>query len=535
MNAPDFCVFRFLPIPKTPKPTQEPFLLSPTEKALMGATNREIWRLYQEALHNHSNYEKTTETADLNPTTCTAEALVQAENNPLVATFWGGRCVIPVSEAHRRLHTYITGSAGSGKSEAMKAFIWHYLTKKTDTALVLIAPESDICQQVARFTPNLHNDRLVYINPLIDEIHFPCLNPFDFKDKAQISIFEAERRAMDFLAVFTELLEENDADLSAQMTTILQNVLPVLMKWENANIYDLLDFLDKEKCQKYIDFANLHFQDNYNLLNFINSFLKNEKNNPLDRTLSALHSRIYNLFSSSVLQAFLVGQSTIDLEALIAQKKLIIFDLPKGKLGRNTDIIGKMLVAQIKILAFKKNPAFSCHLFIDEMHNFITSSMLEILEECRKFRLHLTMAQQQFGQGVSESRIRNSIIGNTGIKLTGLNGDDSTLKALASSTGSDVDELKKHLHRGVFSLWQAGLNAPPEPPKFISIPRTTLGNKQGMSDEQWKAVKNLQISRFYRRLSQNAYLPSQTPPKRENEPLEDEIAVKPSERYLNHN
>ena len=109
MNAPDFCVFRFLPIPKTPKPTQEPFLLSPTEKALMGATNREIWRLYQEALHNHSNYEKTTETADLNPTTCTAEALVQAENNPLVATFWGGRCVIPVSEAHRRLHTYITG------------------------------------------------------------------------------------------------------------------------------------------------------------------------------------------------------------------------------------------------------------------------------------------------------------------------------------------------------------------------------------------------------------------------------------------
>ena len=110
----------------------------------------------------------------------------------------------------------------------------------------------------------------------------------------------------------------------------------------------------------------------------------------------------------------------------------------------------KMLVAQIKILAFKKNPAFSCHLFIDEMHNFITSSMLEILEECRKFRLHLTMAQQQFGQGVSESRIKNSIIGNTGIKLTGLNGDDSTLKALASSTGADVDELKKHLHRAFF-------------------------------------------------------------------------------------
>lgn len=42
------------------------------------------------------------------------------------------------------------------------------------------------------------------------------------------------------------------------------------------------------------------------------------------------------------------------------------------------------------------------------------------------------------------------------------------------------------------------------------------------------------VSRFYRRLSKNAYPPSQTPPKRENEPLEDEIA-KPSERHLNHN
>ncbi len=510
MNNPDFCVFRFLPEPEKPKPIQEPFSLSPTEKALMNATNREIWQLYQEALHNHSTYEKITEKADLNPATCTAEAIAQAENNPLVETFWGGRCVIPVSEAHRRLHTYITGGTGSGKSEAMKAFIWHYLTKKPDTAIVFIAPKSTTCEQVARFTPNLHNDRLVYINPLIDEIHFPCLNPFDFKDKAQISIFEAERRAMDFLAVFTELLEENDADLSAQMTTILQNVLPVLMKWENANIYDLLDFLDKGKCQKYIDFANLHFQNNYNLLNFINSFLKNEKNNPLDRTLSALHSRIYNLFSPSVLQAFLVGKSTIDLEQLILQKKLIVFDLPKGELGRNAYIIGKMLVAQIKILAFKDNPAFSCHLFIDEMHNFVTPSLFEILAECREYRLHLTLAQQQFGQGISNSEHRSSLIGNTGIKLIGQNGDVSTLSNLASSTGADCDELNKYLKQSVFALWKTGLEAPPEPPKFISIPRTTSGNKQGMSDEQWEAVKNLQISRFYRRLNSTYFQPIQT-------------------------
>lgn len=94
MNNPDFCVFRFLPEPEKPKPIQEPFSLSPTEKALMNATNREIWQLYQEALHNHSTYEKITEKADLNPATCTAEAIAQAENNPLFATFWGGRCVL---------------------------------------------------------------------------------------------------------------------------------------------------------------------------------------------------------------------------------------------------------------------------------------------------------------------------------------------------------------------------------------------------------------------------------------------------------
>lgn len=537
MKAQNFQFFSYVPEPIPPTKWRAGQWLTPAERIIQRERFGADWAKYQKFLQDYAEIFSLWEQSEYCPDRLSREAHIQAKSNAFAASFSNGRCVIPVSEPHRRLHTYITGSAGSGKSEALKAFIWHYLTRNPSTAVVLISSESNICRQVAKFNVNLESDRLVYIQPLIDEgKHFPCLNPFDFPNKEQISVLEAEKYASDFLDFFDEILQENDDALSGKMKMVLANVLPVLIKWENADIYDLLDFLNPEfteekidgvkvrtfpKAQKFIDFANIHFKSNRNLVDFLNGKFIRESSTLLTR--EAIYTRIYEVFSSSVMQYLFAGKSTIDFEKLVHQKKLIVFDIPKGELGEAyTKIIGKILVAKLKIFAFKNNPAFKCHLFIDECHNFLTPSMLAVLAECRKFRLHLTLAHQQIGQ-IPNTDHRAQILGNTGVKLIGANGDTDTLKVLAKSVGGDLAEMQKRLRRGVFLLWKTGLDNAVKPPIFISIPRNTADNKQSMNDKQWEAVKNVQIERYYRNPHSTPSPVSENPVNGKKSPNTDDV------------
>lgn len=424
------------------------------------------------------------------------------ENFEILSPFLDRTNKIPISQYNR--HTYITGGSGSGKSELIKVLIWHYLTRNKSTGLILLTPNGDIAYQVAKFWVNLENDRLIYIEPNLDGF-FPCLNPFDVADKEFLSDSQAENYAFAFLAVFQELLGREFSD---QMRALLINTLPVLIKMPNSSVYDLVDFLepkqDKEhnpKIFKYIDFANKNIQ-NAEILKFLNGqFLIDDSYN---RTKSAIHTRLRVLFNSTVMQAIMKGRSTLNIEQAIEQRKLLVFNFAKGKVPIDYRVLGLFVIATIKIISFRrdgKENLVPCHLFIDEMQNYITPSLQEILEESRKFKLFLTLAQQQAGARMKEELFR-SILGNTAIKFTGKN-ETETLSILAKETGETVKNLQETLKdekKRLFSLWRGYTS---EPPIFLKIPSTTADNTQSMTKKQWEAIKSAQIKAFYRPMGQS--------------------------------
>lgn len=475
---------------------------NPTKKAIFEKVYALALKKYYSALNTYE--QKKQQQTILNSYNNDKNGYVQYVQNAIQThqSFYLGRNTIPIKEHHRQRHTYITGTIGSGKSEMIKSIIWHYITKNTNTAIVLIAPESDICVQVAQFKPNKNSNRLVYIKPTIDGVHFPCFNFFEFENKETMSVLQAEKYAKDFVSVFQELAEGEEAEITANMNMILLMILPILIKYNNATIYDFLEFIkpikDKEPSEKqkeYIAFANTHFSSNRNMINFLNGEFITDKD--LNSSKTAIYRRFYSLFNSSIIQNFFAGKSTFDLKKLILQKKVIVFDLPKGEMGeRDCYIIGKFLVAKLKILAFENNPNFYCHLFVDECHNFITKSFLSILEECRKFRLFLTLVQQQVGQRMN-SELLHSILSNTGIKITGLNGYDSLTK-IAKSVGVSTEAMQEILKQGVFLLSKPKFaNEKTHSPIFINAPTNTLKDKQSMTKEDWQALQFKQIQCYY--------------------------------------
>lgn len=444
------------------------------------------------------------------------------ENKTFEPFFLNRRYFIPVSEDHRRLHTYITGGTGSGKSEVIKSFIWHYLTKNTSTAIVLLTPHGKIAEEVAKMNINLENDRLIYLCPDLEPNFYPCLNPFDLPNKEQLNDREAENYAENFREIFEELLKNV---FSEQMNVLLKNTLPVIIKYPNSSVYDLLEMLDPTgaKAQKYLNFAKKSFK-NKNMLDFLQGqFLEDTT---YQKTKNAMLTRLQAVFSSTLMQALMMGKSTINLEQLINQKKLIIFNISKGTAPIEWEIMGKFIIASIKILSFRREKQQSknfipCHLFIDECQNYISDSIQEILEESRKFKLYLTLAQQTAGAKMSKDLFR-SIMGNTGVKITGRNGDIETLQAMARSTGADLEQLKNFLATGRFSLWKTALTGETQKsPVIVNMPTNTLDNKQSMTAKQWQKLKILQIQAFYRLWGSKPPSTPQNPQKTQNNPLND--------------
>lgn len=410
--------------------------------------------------------------------------------------FYKKNLFIPVTEEHRKRHTYITGATGSGKSELIKSFIWHYLSNYQSSSIVLIAPENDICEQVAKFNVNYVNGKLVYIKPSLQDGFFPCMNPFDIPNKSSLTTEQAEKLSKEFISVFLEALESVGAETSAVMEIFLKSIIPVLMKYENSSILNLLDFLEASKenntARKYIEFAEVHFSDNKEIAKRLHRFMDGN----MTQTRNAIYTRLQIIFGSYVMQKLFVGKSTINFKDLLLQKKLIVINLPKGEMLEESKVIGKMIVAMIKNVAQQKYSNFYCHLFIDEFHNFTTKSIAEILEELRKFNLFLTIAHQQVGQGLTPD-LTNSILGNAGVKLIGLNNRD-TLNVFSKETGIMVKTFQENLSKSVFACWKTSIDESLAETKFIRTPKITLGHKKSMTNEQWQQIEIEQIQKYYR-------------------------------------
>jgi hypothetical protein len=471
--------------------------------------NQEQKILYQKTILQYEKDKQQNHLLNLYPGNMAGYGTYLIENHPQVLAFFRKRRNFPINEVSRRLHTYITGGSGSGKSECLKSFVWHYLTVDTSSALIFIDPHNDVAKQVAKFQPNLSNNRLVYIEPRINDKVFPGLNPFDIDDKEKLSDIEAEIYADEFIRTFHEILSGN---LSDQMETLLRNTIPVLIKMPGTSVYDLIKFLKprtKESkaqrsanagavktpeyaAEKYLNFAKSHFK-NAEMLDFLCGQFEDDVG--YIATRNSLTTRLIGIFGGTLMQGLFRGKRTVRFEDLIPQRKLVVFNL--AGLGRETGTIGRFVLITLKIFALnqakvpesKRSP---CHVFVDECQKFVTESMADILQEARKFYIFLTLAQQSAGAKMTPS-IFDSVRTNTAIKIAGVNSGTS-LEIMSKEIGIPPETIAG-FRAGQFAFFQREAS-----PKLavVRMPTNTLRNSASMHALDWQGLIKDQIQLYYR-------------------------------------
>jgi type IV secretory pathway TraG/TraD family ATPase VirD4 len=137
-------------------------------------------------------------------------------------------------------------------------------------------------------------------------------------------------------------------------------------------------------------------------------------------------------FLSNPLLRYIFGQqeNKVDLEKIMNERKILLINLSKGKLGEeNSSFFGSMFVTKIyqagmARAAMRESERSDFYFYVDEFYNVVTDTFINILTEARKYGLCLTLAHQYRGQLKPE--VMATILGNAGTTaIFRLGGDDA--------------------------------------------------------------------------------------------------------------
>jgi Helicase HerA, central domain len=410
-----------------------------------------------------------------------------------------------------RIHTYITGTTGFGKSEQLKTLIYEDI-KANNGAVIVIDPLGGFVTQVAKFKENLkQQDKIIYIDPNLDNrITVPVINPFDLENPTDE--IEIDLTAQAITSALLEIFEHLKQEITAQMTTILVPCISSILR-NGGDLNDLRKLLSEEitsKEREKIQKGELTLEEvetiPYTKMalgtpnRFHREFIRHDLHFVQTYRVSkdGLATKIQNLLNYPSLANIITGKSSINLKKAIREKKIILFNLSIGKSGDQTPyLLGKFVLSLIQSAAFqrewnpeeKKQPIY---FYIDEFQDFVNPSLLRILSQGRQFGMYLTIANQYLEQ-LKSSDIKG-VINNTNIQLVGQNGA-SNLKAMGTEFYISDDEFKK--------LLQGNFMAKITKEKELSLPfiltnvQKYLGDSNSMTDLQWEQMKKAQLKAHY--------------------------------------
>lgn len=421
---------------------------------------------------------------------------------------------VALPETDRIRHSYITGGSGSGKSELLKQIVFSYLSDFPNySALILVEPHGDLAKEICRWSYFKSNpNKLVYIDPNLEKGYTPSFNPLTLPNSINPDVY-----AQQLVSVFEQLLDGDGGNtLTVNMRALLLPCLKVLLKMNGATLLDLQRFMAKdERATKYIELGK---QDT-NMQTA--EFFKHEFNdNKWTVTKGSISTKIVSLLNTETEQRMFLRPSTFDLESIINNKQTLLLRFSKGEVGDlSAKTFGRFIVATLQSIALRraaeeKEDRVPIHLILDECQNYITKDIEGVLQESRKYKLYLTMAQQIFGMGMGND-LKNIVLGNTKVKMCGQNGHHETQQKMATSMKVNMNQFDD-LEVGQF-VAKSGEN---EAFTLNVNPMLAMADENSainQTAEEWQETVKHQLAHYYGK-DDNQVMPQQASP-----PADDDV------------
>lgn len=341
----------------------------------------------------------------------------------------------------RTRHVYVIGKTGMGKSTLLENMAVQDL--RNGEGMAFIDPHGSTAELLLDYVPENRINDVVYFAP------FDTDYPVAFNIMEDVGHDKRHLVANGLMSAFKKIWVDA---WSARMEYILNNTILALLEYPDATLLGVNRmFTDKDYRKKVVD----HITDPS-----IKSFWVDEYAKYTDRYTQEATPAIQNKvgqFVSNPLIRNIIGQpkSTFNIREMMDEKKILIMNLSKGKVGeQNTNLLGSMLITKIYLAAMSRADATreemgnlpNFYFFVDEFQSFANESFADILSEARKYHLNLTIAHQYIEQ--MQEEVRAAVFGNVGTMITfrvgSFDADVLEKEFLPAFSAEDIVNLDKY-------------------------------------------------------------------------------------------
>lgn len=321
----------------------------------------------------------------------------RTEHKNKVATFG-------IKKADRRKHVYIIGKTGTGKSTMIANMAINDM--KNGEGVAVVDPHGDLCDILLDYVPAHRINDVAYLDP--SDIEYPFhLNPLEIKNPAYRELVSSG-----IVSIFYKLYH---LSWGPRLEYILRNTILTLTSVPNSTLLQVPELLTNERYR----LAVVEKMSDQVLKNFwVNEFAKMSPQ-MRSEAVSPILNKVGQFLSSQTIRNIIGSPtSTVDLEDMMNEGKIVLVNLSQGKLGEDSSaLLGAMIITKLQLAAMNRvylaeEERRDFYLYVDEFQNFATTSFIKILSEARKYRLDLTLANQYIQQ--IDEDVQSAIFGNAG-------------------------------------------------------------------------------------------------------------------------
>jgi len=304
----------------------------------------------------------------------------------------------------RRRHIYIIGKTGMGKTALLTNMAVQDI--QNGFGLAFVDPHGEAAEDLLDYVPKERIQDVVYFNP--SDIEWPIgFNIMEVKDPEARHLI-----ASGLMGVFKKIWPDV---WSARMEYILHNCILALLEYPNSTLLGINRVLaDIDYRRRVIEKITDPVVKSF----WTQEFARYTQRYEVEAT-AAIQNKVGQFIANPLIRN-IIGQvkSTIDMRKIMDEKKILIVNLSKGKMGEaNSALLGALVITKLYLAAMSRvdipeEQRSDFFLYVDEFQNFATESFVHILSEARKYRLSLTLAHQYIAQ--MEEKVRDAVFGNVG-------------------------------------------------------------------------------------------------------------------------
>jgi hypothetical protein len=318
--------------------------------------------------------------------------------------FRDDRRVFGIKRADRRAHMYVIGKTGTGKSTLLETTIRQDMD--AGDGLALFDPHGDLVEKVLSTVPESRKGNVIYLNA-------PDPNqPYGFNPVGNVATGRRPLAASGLLEVFKKLW--HDA-WGPRMEHILRNAILSLLDRPNSTLADMPRLFDDKAFRRAVLFYSRNDQVRYFWLNEYEKYPARLK----AEAIAPIQNKVGAFLANPILKKIVTEPATpISLRRMMDERKILLVNLAKGKIGEDTaGLLGALLVSRISLAALSRadlpeQERSDFYVYLDEFQNYTTLSMANMLSELRKYRANLILAHQYMNQ--LDEKVSDAILGNAG-------------------------------------------------------------------------------------------------------------------------